>query len=146
QLLAAWVRSLVASACDIEAHGVLVGRDATVTIMPMAPEDAQSALATLLAGWREGMTRPLPVACRTALAWLAEKDPAQTYEGNDHLRGEGEEACLARTYLDHETLTEDGQFEVWAEQLYGPVMHWIATHVSAEAHAIALSHSEVPTP
>ncbi|SDC45419.1 DNA helicase/exodeoxyribonuclease V, gamma subunit [Variovorax sp. CF079] len=147
QLIGAWVRSLVAGACGIAAHGVLVGRDASVSITPMEPDAARTTLAALLAGWREGMTRPLPVACRTALAWLKEKDAAPIYEGNgDFMRAEGEEACLAREYPDYEALTADGQFEVWAEQLYGPVLHWIAAHVSVESHLAAETRREVATP
>jgi exodeoxyribonuclease V gamma subunit len=62
------------------------------------------------------------------------------------MRAEGEEACLAREYPDYESLTADGQFEVWAEQLYGPVLHWIAAHVSVESHMAAQSRREVATP
>jgi len=147
QLIGAWVRSLVAGACGIAAHGELVGRDASVSITPMEPDAARATLTSLLAGWREGMTRPLPVACRTALAWLNEKDAALSYDGNgDFMRAEAEEACLAREYPDYEALTADGQFEVWAEQLYGPVLHWIAAHVSVESHATAQTRREVATP
>ncbi|CAN7596236.1 exodeoxyribonuclease V subunit gamma [Variovorax paradoxus] len=144
QLIQPWVRSLVAGACGIAAHGVLVGRDASVIITPMAQEAARAALAVLLAGWRQGMTKPLPVACRTALAWLNQKDAGLNYEGNgDFMRGEREEACLAREYPDYEALTADGQFELWAEQLYGPVVHWIAAHVTVESHVAAQTRREV---
>lgn len=147
QLIGAWVRSLVSSACGIAVHGVLVGRDATVTITPMDPKVSRTALAALLAGWCEGMSKPLPVACVTALAWLNERDASETYEGNgEYRRAEGAEACLARVYPDYEALTADGQFEIWAEQLYGPVEHWIATHVSVESHAAALTRREVAIP
>ena len=147
QLIGAWVRSLVAGACGIAAHGVLVGRDASVSIKPMDPEAARATLAVLLAGWRVGITRPLPVACRTALAWLNEKDAALNYDGNgDFMRAEGEEACLAREFPDYEALTADGQFEVWAEQLYGPVLHWIAAHVTVESHAAVQARREVAIP
>jgi exodeoxyribonuclease V gamma subunit len=147
QLIGAWVRSLVAAACGTAAHGVLVGRDASVRIAPMEPEAARDGLAALLAGWREGMTKPLPVACRTALAWLGRKDAALSYDGNgDFARGEGEEACLARAYPDYEALSADGEFEVWAEQLYGPVRHWIASHVSVETHEAARTRREGTTP
>jgi len=144
QLIQPWVRSLVAGACGIAAHGVLVGRDASVIITPMAQEAARATLAVLLAGWRQGMTKPLPVACRTALAWLNQKDAGLNYEGNgDFMRGEREEACLAREYPDYEALTADGEFELWAEQLYGPVVHWIAAHVTVESHVAAQTRREV---
>lgn len=147
QLIGGWVRSLVSGACGIAAHGVLVGRDATVTITPMEPEAARATLDALLAGWREGMTRPLPVACRTAFAWLNEKDAALNYEGNgDFMRAECEETCLAREYPDYEALTADGQFEVLAEQLYGPVLNWIAAHVTVVSHVDAQARREVAIP
>ena len=130
KLIGAWVRSLVASACGVMAHGIVVGRDCRVTITPMDPALASTTLATLLDSWREGMTRPLPVAMLTALAWLKEKDAATMYDGNGPFaRAEADEACLARSYPDYEALTADGQFEVWAGQLYGPVLEWVDTHV-----------------
>lgn len=146
QLVGAWVLSLVSSASGIAAQGVLVGRDASVHIAPMEQEAAQTVLADLLDGWRTGMGQPLPVACLTALASLQAKDAARTYEGNgDFARAESAEPCLARAYPDFEALTADGQFEAWAERLYGPMLQWINANVSVESHVAAQNRREVNT-
>ncbi len=133
KLIDAWVRSVVASACGVTAHGIVVGRDCRITIRPMDRAEALTTLAALLNSWCEGMTRPLPVALLTALAWLQEKNASKIYEGEGQhpgaARAEAAEACLARSYPDFEALTADSQFEGWARQLYGPVLAWTQTHV-----------------
>ena len=143
KLLGAWVRCLVASACGVTTHGVVVGLDVTVTITPMDEADARSSLGGLLTGWREGMAQPLPVACLTAIAALQESDPEATYEGNGpYASAEVAEACLARIYPDFESLSDDGQFKSWAEELYAPVLSWAAQHVSFEAHPSLQNNQE----
>ena len=137
KLLGAWVRCLVASACGVVAHGVLVGRDVTVTITPMAQADARSRLDDLLAAWRAGMVSPLPVACITALAALQEENAEAAYEGDGFFTtAEADEPCLARVYPDFESLTADGAFETWSEQLYRPVLDWVDSHVAFEPHPV----------
>jgi len=135
KLLGAWVRCLVASACGVSAHGVLVGRDVTVTITPMAQAEARARLDDLLAAWAAGMVSPLPVACLTAMAALAGDSAEATYEGDGFFTtAEVDEACLARVYPDYESLTRDGTFETWSEQLYRPVLDWVDSHVAFEPH------------
>ncbi|MCZ2498751.1 exodeoxyribonuclease V subunit gamma [Xylophilus sp. Kf1] len=135
KLLGAWVRSLVAAACGVVAHGVLVGRDATVTIAPMAQADARARLDDLLAAWRAGMAAPLPVACLTALAALSGDHAEATYEGDGHfMSAEADEACLARVYPDFEALTADGSFDTWAGLLYRPVLEWMDARVAFAPH------------
>ena len=140
RLLAAWVRTLVASACGCPVQGVIVGRDATVTVAPWPAEDARAALRMLMETWREGMTAPLPLACKTALAFVAgAADVAAVYEGSAYprgaARGEVEEACLARMHPDYESLVADGRFTELAPRVYGPIVEWAGDHVSVEAHA-----------
>ncbi|MFM2120743.1 MAG: hypothetical protein RL722_2211, partial [Pseudomonadota bacterium] len=98
KLVDAWVRLLAASACGQAAGQLLVGRDGMLALQPLPPEEAQTQLHTLMAAWAEGMQRPLPLACRTALAALEGDDAETAYEGADHagaLPGEVEEPCLA---------------------------------------------------
>ena len=90
-------------------------------------------LDTLLEAYQLGLRVPLPVACKTAFAWLGQTDPAQgldkaqiAYAGDDwQSTGErGENAHLARAYPDFTDLTAQdlhGRFEDWAERLYGPL-------------------------
>ena len=147
RLLVAWVRMLAGSASGVPVQGVIVGRDATVTVDPLAPGEAQTALAVLMDAWREGRLAPLPLASKTALARAAgAPDEVAVYEGNSFARaaagpgpnakssGEVEEPCLARMFPDHEALTADGRFAELAERLFGPLLAWARTHVTFEPH------------
>ena len=136
KLLGAWVRALVAGACGAPAGGVMVGSDATVTVACPPADAAADILRSLLDAWRAGMEAPLPVACRTAFAWLEERDARTLYEGGFAVSGEVDEPCLARVHPDYESLTACGGFEALARRLYGPVGRWIgAEQVRAEPHA-----------
>jgi exodeoxyribonuclease V gamma subunit len=140
KLIAAWVRSLAASACGVPARGVIVGPDASVTVDPPAGADAVAALETLVQAWGAGMVEPLPLAARTGLASAAgAADPALVYEGSSFGggRGERDEPCLARQFPDFESLCADGRFALLSEALYGPLLAWIATQVSVTPHASA---------
>ena len=136
KLISAWVLSLVASACGIALQGVIVGRDATVTVQPLPADDALALLHTLLECWRDGMTAPLALACKTALAFVAgAADVALVYEGNTRSPGEVEEACLARLFPDYESLVADGRFITLAPQLFGPMLEWTRSRVTVAPHA-----------
>ena len=135
KLVAAWVLSLVASACRIPLQGVIVGRDATVTFRPLPADDALAWLHTLLECWRDGMTAPLPLACNTALAFVTGADAALVYEGNARSHGEVEEACLARLFPDFETLCADGRFATLTQQVFGPMLEWTRSRVTVALHA-----------
>jgi exodeoxyribonuclease V gamma subunit len=119
----------------------IVSRDAVLALQPLPQEPAQQALRALLALWREGMQAPLPLACRTALAWVTEArtGPAEVYEGGSFnatgIVPEGQEPCLARLYPDYETLTRDGRFQTLATQLYGPLAHWTRQGVTLLAQS-----------
>ncbi len=71
KLVAAWVKAVAAAACGFPLRGVIVGRDATITIDPLPRDEAIEALTTLMRTWREGMSQPLPLARKTALAHVA---------------------------------------------------------------------------
>lgn len=134
RLLQPWVRSLLAAAADCPSGGLLVGRDATVHIVPTDPAVARSLLARLVEAWIAGLGEPLPVAARTALALVGGGKPAEAYEGSEHRHGEVEEASLARCYPDYAALTGDGRFEHLARALYAPLLEWIDGHVAAVPH------------
>ncbi len=149
KLITAWVRTIAAGACGRPVQGVIVGRDATVTVKPMPADEAVTALTTLMQAWREGMTAPLPLASRTALALVGgASDVAAVYEGSQFPRGgspgEGEEACLSRMYPDYETLCADGRFHVLASRLFDPVVQWINAHVTWELHAVPDLKQPIP--
>lgn len=148
KLLKPWIRSLAIAAAGVSAQGVVVGRDGVLEISPMAQDEAISTLQMLLDVWQQGMTAPLPLPPRTALAWLANPDkPATpTYEGDFQQRGEVEEPCMARIFPDYDTLSADGRFETLAQWVYQPLMAWAAQHVRASHHSDdqPLTEAEAP--
>ncbi len=157
KLIDAWVRTLVASACDQSAVGWSVGCDVWLVLAPIEPDLARAALRDLLAAWREGMNAPLPLPAKTAIAFIddrkanAKTDPAAAarlvYEGGNEARSknaglelnqaraEGEEPCLARCFADFDALSRDNQFAAWAERIYRPMLDWMRDHVQTELHA-----------
>ncbi|MEY4906288.1 MAG: exodeoxyribonuclease subunit gamma [Pseudomonadota bacterium] len=138
KLVRPWLRMLVAGACGIDLEARIVARDALLVLAPPHAAVAQAVLDDLLDVWEQGMVRPLAVACRTALVWLAARekfpdqpdkadDAARTcYEGSHTSRGEVQDAALARLFPDWDTLSADPAFAEWAERLYEPLRQWAA--------------------
>ncbi|MFM2035302.1 MAG: hypothetical protein RL459_567 [Pseudomonadota bacterium] len=134
KLVSAWVHSLASAASGRACHCVLVGRDGTVRVTPMAEAAAREQLGKLLALWQQGQVAPLPLPLKTALAQVQHKDAAEIFEGKDTEAGEGTEPCLARLYPDFEALSADGRFEALAVQVYEPLLAWMREHVTAVFH------------
>ncbi|HJW25869.1 MAG TPA: exodeoxyribonuclease V subunit gamma [Rhodocyclaceae bacterium] len=131
RLLPYWVTHLAACASALPLTSILVAADETLTLPPLAEEQAREALQALLSGWLAGMCAPLPAAPRTAFQWLGRIGAGEeaavaaarsAYEGNDyHSRGEcGYCAYLTRQYPSFDHLWSEGEFARWAEVLYGP--------------------------
>jgi exodeoxyribonuclease V gamma subunit len=70
KLVDAWLCQLAACAAGTPVTGYLVARDAVVEIAPIDCDSACARLAELVALWRANLDQPLPVAARTALAFL----------------------------------------------------------------------------
>ncbi len=138
KLIGHWVRSLLAAHHGLRLRHVVIARDAVLNIEPASAEGATEVLQTLLTHWRDGLREPLPVAPRTALAFLEAKDAEGAFEGGFEQSGEGDEACLARTYADFEALTADGRFPDLAAALYMPLQAWAAECVSTQPHGDGL--------
>ncbi|RUL78427.1 exodeoxyribonuclease V subunit gamma [Dyella choica] len=131
KLLQTWVLQLLANANGVPMASRFLASDATVVLKPLADRAAGELLDTLLDAWQVGMHKPLPIARRTAYAWLLaernEKIPADAarpcYEGSDAPGappGEiNREPCLARTWRSFSALHADG-FEQWLA-LYRPL-------------------------
>ncbi|MDZ7858044.1 exodeoxyribonuclease V subunit gamma [Sphaerotilus sp.] len=134
KLVRPWLRMLVAGACGVALEGRIVARDAVLVLTPPRRPVAQGVLDDLLDVWQQGMLQPLPVACRTALAWLqhpdqpdkAEDAARSCYEGGHQRSGEGQDAALARSFPDWDRLREGTGFDTWAERLYEPLRAWVA--------------------
>ncbi len=163
KLLAAWLRALAASAMRLALHQRLVGQDGVLRIAPLPPEEqaqSQETLQRLIAAWREGQQRPLPLPLNTALAAAQIKDEASVadladpdadvnaaakrqYEGDDYGNGfpDGADPSLARVFPDFEALlapmndTGAPLFHALAQDLYRPFLDWVASQVQAMPHS-----------
>ena len=138
-VVAAVLLHLLANANALRLASRVVGPDATLMLPPLAADEASAHLDALLAALRAGMQSPLPVARRTAFAWLRieaanqgatddkRKHPAsaarQSYDHAEHRHGHGEvddDACLQREWPDFDALHAAG-FEEWLH-LYRPLL------------------------
>ncbi|HKR77538.1 MAG TPA: exodeoxyribonuclease V subunit gamma, partial [Rhodanobacter sp.] len=139
KLLDAWVAHLLANANALRLSSWIVGPDATLVLPPLDPAQAAEHLDELCAALRAGMQSPLPIARKTAFAWLQvaaanqkaaddkQKDPAyaarQSYDHVEHQHGRGEvgdDVCLEREWPDFDALHRAG-FEDWLH-LYRPLL------------------------
>ncbi|MDT8407038.1 MAG: exodeoxyribonuclease V subunit gamma [Methylococcales bacterium] len=132
KLLDAWVIHLAACANSHALTTWLVGADRTLSLAPLPPEQARNHLDTLLDAYQQGLARPLPIACKTAFAWLttapeqAERKALESYQNDaNHRPSEVDDPYLARFYPDFARLTDPNHtpsFPTWAERLYQPLL------------------------
>ncbi|AXA90337.1 exodeoxyribonuclease V subunit gamma [Massilia sp. YMA4] len=132
KLIGMWLRQLAASAQGAAYTGLLVARDAVVTMPPLAQDGARTVLAGLVTWWRHGMDGPLPVACRTALALVTGGDARAAYDGGFDLDGEGADESLARLWPDYAALAAQPEHARVAQELYGPLAAWLKEHVGVQ--------------
>ncbi|MEB0093070.1 exodeoxyribonuclease V subunit gamma [Pseudomonas sp. CCI4.2] len=125
-----WVLHLVACACDLPLSTALVASDETLLLAPLEKQAAIKALTYLLMAWQTGMQRPLPVAVKTAFAWLGQSDESKAeaaackaYEGDGvNTGGERREStALARQFADFAALNGSEEFVGWCDALYRPL-------------------------
>jgi len=129
KLIAPWVVHLLANAQGLHLSTRIVAVDAQPLLHPIDAEQARTLLDHLLAALDQGLTRPLPVAMRTAFAWLqaerAQKSPTEAaaacYDGTGFSAGECQhDAYLRRAWPRFATLYAGG-FEA-SLSLYRPLM------------------------
>ncbi|WP_268797924.1 exodeoxyribonuclease V subunit gamma [Pseudomonas huanghezhanensis] len=125
-----WVNHLVACACDLPLTTALVASDETLLLPPLEKAHAISVLNDLLLAWQLGMQRPLPVAVKTAFAWLEQADEVKAeaaarkvYEGDgQNTDGERREStALARQFPEFDALLDSEEFAGWCDALYKPI-------------------------
>lgn len=133
KLIAAWLRQLAIAAAGMQVTGYLVARDAIVTMQPLDPAQARDALGELVSRWRDGMNRPLPTACKTALALVRDGDPRAVYDGGFDVSGENEDLCLRRMWPDFAALSAEPDFAAVSQALYGPLADWMEQCITVEA-------------
>jgi len=132
KLIGMWLRQLAASAQGASFTGLLVARDAVVTMAPLAQADAHAVLAGLVTLWRTNMDGPLPTACKTALALVTGGDPRTTYDGGFEVSGEGTDETLARLWPEYAALAAEPDHARVAQALYGPLASWLKDHLSVQ--------------
>jgi exodeoxyribonuclease V gamma subunit len=139
KLVAYWVAHVAAQLAAGEVTTVVVSKAGVAEFSPMAPNVARDYLIALLNAWDEGARRPLPLAVKTAFAWLrrlpdtfdgnratvpdeAWDDARTAFEGAFRFKGECEEnPWLRRAFPDFETLVEHDEFITLATKLLLPV-------------------------
>ncbi|MEF2042179.1 exodeoxyribonuclease V subunit gamma [Pseudomonas aeruginosa] len=128
-----WLQHLALQRLGQPVSSVLVSQTGTLEIPPLPSERAGEYLDQLIDAWRQGMRQPLPLACRTAFAWLASggaaepekamREARKRYEGGFGMGGEVDASpALARVYPDFDRLLASGEFAHWAGQLYAPLL------------------------
>jgi exodeoxyribonuclease V gamma subunit len=132
KMIPAWLNALAAAAMGTAVACVVVGRDAVVRLPALGKEQAERQMQVLLDVWAKGMQRPLPLPPAVALKWL--ENPSNTnalrdlYEGTSQRAAEAaKDPSLVRTYPTFEDVLAAGALERWAESVYGPLQHWVAT-------------------
>ncbi|MGY2441904.1 exodeoxyribonuclease V subunit gamma [Pseudomonas sp. SDO52101_S400] len=130
RLIKPWINHLVACATGLSLTTALVASDDTLLLEPMEQDRAWRILEDLLLAWQSGMRQPLPVAVKTAFAWLGQNDPLKAeaaarkaYEGDGQTsEGERRESpALARQFPDYDALLAEETFPDWCNALYRPV-------------------------
>ena len=127
RLMTYWVKHLAASAIGLDLRTLIIGADEVLEIQPLNKADALQTLEQLVFAWYQGLQAPLPVAIRTAFAWLLKGDMGlarKIYEGDDWNNGEASyDAYLSRFFPAFEDLypadNAGYDFEYWAEFIYG---------------------------
>ncbi|MGE8153063.1 exodeoxyribonuclease V subunit gamma [Pseudomonas vancouverensis] len=130
RLIRPWINHLVACANGQPLTTALVASDDSLLLGPLEETSAQRILSDVLMAWKTGMRQPLPIAVKTAFAWLGQTDPVKAeaaarkaYEG-DGLTTDGERAespALTRQFADFDALTADETFIDWCNALYRPL-------------------------
>ncbi|NDC60801.1 MAG: hypothetical protein EBZ60_02100 [Betaproteobacteria bacterium] len=66
-----WVGHLIANAAGLSTTSLQSAEDALLVLHALAPQDAQHLLSELAETYLQAWHSPLPLACKTACAWLA---------------------------------------------------------------------------
>jgi exodeoxyribonuclease V gamma subunit len=148
-----WVNHLLACASGLSLTSVQLGLDGQVLLAPLPQHEAMALLETLVQVYQQAWLRPLPVACKTAWAYLkvmapspqaAEQQPgaeepiddaheaAQAVFEGDFLHA-GERASspyLARAFDSYQDL--EPELAQWSRVLYGALFHHASVVAAAE--------------
>ncbi|WP_207160827.1 exodeoxyribonuclease V subunit gamma [Rhodoferax fermentans] len=137
-LVGLWLRHLVACASGLQITSVQLGVDGQVVFRPLSSDAALATLGDLGQAYTQAWAQPLPVACKTAWAYLlaerqnqallaagkVTKDPHEAtrdaFEGGQRGGERAESAYLQRAFVSYDDLAE--ALPHWAQQLYGDLL------------------------
>ena len=136
-LMRPWVSHLLANACGLRLHTALLGCDGGLRLAPLPQAEAERAFRQLLDLWRRNLEQPLPLAPKTACAYLlnqADEEGRKAYDGTYQTSGERDDSPdLRRYFTDYASLVAvENAREMWTA-LYGPLVaaDWQALEVPA---------------
>ncbi len=120
-------------------HSLLIGPDAIFSLPPLHKADAAAQFSALLQCYVKALQGPLPLACKTALAFVVgdENGAAQCYEGSDF---QGDYAITAevrdypilqRYWPDYAALSADPDFSVLSQAMYLPMLQHLGLGAQA---------------
>ncbi len=133
-----WVRHLAACASGLTMTSVQIGVDGQVVFKPLSADAALAALGKLAQVYAAAWAQPLPVACKTAWAYLlaerqnqalvaagkSAKDPHEAardaFEGGQRGGELAESAYLQRAFASFDDLA--AELPHWAQELYGDLL------------------------
>jgi exodeoxyribonuclease V gamma subunit len=136
-VLGLWVQHLAACASAMPLTSVQLGLDGQVVFAPLPRAQALRLLQGLVTAYLAAWERPLPVACKSAWAYLQAraqaarlalsdpdkepKDPHEAaqavFEGTRRAGERAESAYLARAFENYDEI--EAELPGWAERLYG---------------------------
>jgi len=134
-----WVAHVAAQLAAGNVTTVIVSKAGVAEFSPLDPGNARNYLDALIGAWHEGARKPLPLAPKTAFAWLrrlpdafdgnranvpaeAWDDARAVFEGNPRAPGEAEtNPWLRRAFPDFAALAADDAFITLATTLLLPV-------------------------
>ncbi|MCB8747794.1 exodeoxyribonuclease V subunit gamma [Rhodoferax sp. U2-2l] len=137
-LVGLWLRHLVACASGLHITSVQLGVDGQVVFRPLAANAALATLSRLGQAYAQAWAQPLPVACKTAWAYLLAERQNQAllvagkptkdsheatrdaFEGGQRGGERAESAYLQRAFSSYDDLAE--ALPHWAQQLYGDLL------------------------
>jgi exodeoxyribonuclease V gamma subunit len=132
-----WLQHLLGCASAMPLTSVQLGLDGQVILAPLPRDEARRILEKMVTAYLAAWERPLPVACKTAWAFLQAraqaallavddpdkeaKDPHDAalavFEGAHSAGERAESAYLARAFESYDELEQE--LPDWAEHLYG---------------------------
>ncbi|MDP3191445.1 exodeoxyribonuclease V subunit gamma [Rhodoferax sp.] len=138
-----WLQHLAACASAMPLTSVQLGLDGQVIFAPLPQADALRMLQGLVTAYLAAWERPLPVACKSAWAYLQAqaqaarlaatdpdkepKDPHEAaqavFEGARRAGERAESAYLARAFESYDEI--EAELPDWAERLYGDMARHI---------------------